>query len=75
MQVRMTMCAASAMILALVSAALQARSGPDTWVGDTRIDPKEVLRTLTSITLSVYCDQECRPTSGMVILDNLVFEK
>jgi hypothetical protein len=45
------------------------------WVGDTRIDPKEVLRKLTSITLSVYCDQECRPTSGMVIVDNLVFEK
>jgi hypothetical protein len=45
------------------------------WVGDTRIDPKEVLRKLTSITLSVYCDQECRPASGMVIVDNLVFEK
>jgi hypothetical protein len=44
------------------------------WVGDTRIDPKEVLRTLTSITLSVYWDQECRPTGGMVIVDNLVFE-
>jgi hypothetical protein len=45
------------------------------WVGDTRIDPKEVLKTLTAITLSVYCDQECRPARGMVIVDNLVFEK
>jgi hypothetical protein len=45
------------------------------WVGDTRIDPKEVLEKLTSITLSVYCEQQCRPASGMVIVDNLVFEK
>jgi hypothetical protein len=44
------------------------------WVGDTRIDPKEVLKKLTSITLSVYCEQQCRPASGMVIVDNLVFE-
>jgi hypothetical protein len=45
------------------------------WVGDTRIDPKDVLKKLTSITLAVYCEQECRPATGMVIVDNLVFEK
>jgi len=45
------------------------------WVTDTRIDPKEVLKKLTSITLSVYCEQVCRPASGMVIVDNVVFEK
>lgn len=45
------------------------------WVGDSRIDPKEILKKLTSITLSVYCEQVCRPAKGMVIVDNLVFEK
>src|SRR4051812_41635795 len=45
------------------------------WVGDTRIDPKQVVKKLTSITLSVYCEQVCRPANGMVILDSLVFEK
>jgi hypothetical protein len=45
------------------------------WVGDTRIDPRDILKNLTSITLSVYCEQECRPASGMVIVDNVVFEK
>jgi hypothetical protein len=33
-----------------------------------------VLRKLTSITLSVYCEQIC-PANGMVIVDNVVFEK
>ena len=45
------------------------------WVTDSRIDPKEILKKLTSITLSVYCEQNCRPYKGMVIVDNLVFEK
>ena len=53
---------------------LKAFSQPS-WVGDTRIDPKEILRKLTSITLAVYCEQTCRPAKGMVIVDNLVFEK
>ena len=44
------------------------------WVEGTRIDPRDVLQKLTSVTLSVFCD-DCRPTSGMVIVDNLVFEK
>jgi hypothetical protein len=44
------------------------------WVTDTRIDPKDVLKQLTSIAVSVYCD-ECRPMSGLLIVDNLVFEK
>jgi hypothetical protein len=44
------------------------------WVSDTRIDPKEVLKQLTSVTIAVYCD-DCRPTSGMVIVDNVVFER
>jgi hypothetical protein len=44
------------------------------WVSDTRTDPKEILKRLTSITFSVFCD-DCRPYKGMVILDNIVFEK
>jgi hypothetical protein len=44
------------------------------WVSDTRIDPKQVLKQLTSVTVAVFCD-DCRPTKGMVIVDNLVFEK
>jgi hypothetical protein len=45
------------------------------WVQDSRIDPKVVLKALTSITLSVYCEQVCRPDKGMVIVDNIAFEK
>lgn len=44
------------------------------WVTDTRIDPKDVLKNLTAVTVSAYCDQ-CRPTKGMLIVDNVVFEK
>lgn len=53
---------------------LKAFSQPS-WASDTRIDPKEVLKHLTSITVSVYCEQICRPDKGMVIVDNVVFEK
>jgi hypothetical protein len=44
------------------------------WVTDTRIDPKEVLKNLTAVTISAYCE-ECRPTKGMLVVDNIVFEK
>jgi hypothetical protein len=44
------------------------------WVTDTRIDPKEVLRKLTAVSFSAYCD-DCRPTKGMLVVDNVVFEK
>jgi hypothetical protein len=45
------------------------------WVQDSRIDPKEIFRKLTSLTFSVYCEQTCRPDKGMVIIDNVTFEK
>jgi hypothetical protein len=45
------------------------------WVQGTRIDPRQVLRNLTSVTFSVYCEQQCRPASGTVVIDNIVFEK
>ena len=44
------------------------------WVTDTRIDPKDVLKNLTAVSISAYCD-ECRPIKGMLVVDNVVFEK
>jgi len=43
------------------------------WVQE-HVDSKEVLRKLTAISISAYCDQ-CTPQQGMVLVDNLVFEK
>ena len=43
------------------------------WVQE-RIDSKEVMKKLTAISISVYCNQ-CTPQQGMVAVDNLVFEK
>ena len=39
-----------------------------------KVDTKEVLRKLTAISISAYCNQ-CTPASGMVLVDNLVFQK
>ena len=47
--------------------------GQPSWVQD-RVDTKEVLRKLTAISISAYCDQ-CTPKQGMVLVDNLVFQK
>ena len=43
------------------------------WVQD-RVDPKEVLKKLTAISISAYCEQ-CTPHNGMVLVDNVVFQK
>jgi hypothetical protein len=43
------------------------------WVQE-RVDSKEVLKKLTAISVSAYCNQ-CIPQQGMVLVDNLVFEK
>jgi hypothetical protein len=43
------------------------------WV-DVKIDPKKILQKLTALNISVYCEQ-CRPTEGMLIVDNVTFEK
>lgn len=53
-------------------ARLSSFSQPD-WVSDTRIDPSVILKQLTSVTVSVFCD-DCRPQSGTVVVDNIVFE-
>jgi len=38
-----------------------------------RVDPKEVLKKLTAISVSAYCEQ-CTPKNGMVLVDNIVFQ-
>ena len=43
------------------------------WVQD-KIDTKDVLRKLTAVSISVYCNQ-CTPQHGTVAVDNLVFQK
>ena len=43
------------------------------WV-EIKIDPKKILQKLTGLTISAYCDQ-CRPIDGMMIVDNVAFEK
>lgn len=43
------------------------------WVQD-RVDTKDVLKKLTAISISAYCDQ-CTPHNGMVLVDNVVFQR
>jgi len=47
--------------------------GQPSWVQE-RVDTKDVLRKLTAISVSAYCEQ-CTPRTGMVLVDNLVFQK
>ena len=42
---------------------------------DVRVDPKDVFRRLTSISLTAFCDQCEQSKQGMIIVDNIVFEK
>jgi hypothetical protein len=44
-----------------------------TWVED-HVDLKDVLKKLTSVQISVYCDQ-CTPINGMIVVDNVIFTK
>jgi len=43
------------------------------WVQD-KVDTKEVLRKLTAVSISAYCN-ECQPQRGTVVVDNLMFKK
>jgi hypothetical protein len=45
------------------------------WVTDRRVDPKDIFRKLTSINLTAFCDQCDLNRQGMVIVDNVLFEK
>ena len=42
---------------------------------NVRVDPKEIFKELTSISLTAFCDQCEMNKQGMVIVDNVVFEK
>jgi hypothetical protein len=46
--------------------------GQPSWA--EKVDTKEVLRKLTAISVSAYCNQ-CTAEHGMVLVDNLVFQK
>ncbi len=41
------------------------------WVQE-RVDSREVLKKLTAISISAYCEQ-CTPKNGMILVDNVVF--
>jgi hypothetical protein len=45
------------------------------WVKDTRIDPKDIFKKLTSVNLTAFCEQCELNQQGTVIVDNIVFEK
>ena len=43
------------------------------WV-ETRVGAKDVLKKLTAVSLTAYCER-CTPVRGTVVIDNIVFEK
>jgi hypothetical protein len=45
----------------------QPRYAPD------RVDAKEVLKKLTEVQISVYCEGGCSPINGTVVIDNVIF--
>jgi hypothetical protein len=45
------------------------------WMKETRIDPKQIFKALTSINLIAFCDQCQQNKDGMIIVDNVQFEK
>jgi hypothetical protein len=40
-----------------------------------RVDPKDIFKNLTSINLTAFCDQCQTNKQGMIIVDNMIFEK
>jgi hypothetical protein len=42
---------------------------------DIRVDPKDVFKKLTSISLTAFCDQCEANKEGVIVVDNIVFEK
>jgi hypothetical protein len=42
---------------------------------NVRVDPKDIFKNLTSINLTAFCDQCELNKQGMVIVDNMVFER
>jgi hypothetical protein len=42
---------------------------------DIRVDPKDVFKKLTSIAIVAFCDQCDANKQGIIVIDNIVFEK
>jgi hypothetical protein len=42
---------------------------------DIRVDPKDVFKRLTSIAITAFCDQCEANKQGMIVIDNVAFEK
>jgi hypothetical protein len=42
---------------------------------DVKVETKKILQKMTALQITAYCDQQCRPSQGMMIVDNVVFEK
>jgi hypothetical protein len=40
---------------------------------DERVDPRDVLKKLTSVTVTAFC-QPCTSVKGMVVIDNMIFQ-
>lgn len=51
---------------------LQALSQPG-WV-EIKVDPKKILQNLTQLNFTAFCEQ-CTPTEGLLVVDNVTFEK
>ena len=58
--------------LSTYEVALKALAQPP-WV-DIKQDPKKILQKLTAVSITAYCEG-CRPAEGMLIVDNVAFEK
>ena len=43
------------------------------WV-ETKVGPKDVLKKLTAVSLTAFCER-CTPMHGTVVVDNITFEK
>ena len=43
------------------------------WV-DVKMDPKKILQKLTAVSITAFCEP-CLPSEGMLIVDNVTFEK
>ncbi len=45
-----------------------------TWV-QTRVSAAEVLKKLTAVSITAFCDGGCTPVHGTVVIDDIVFQK
>lgn len=43
------------------------------WV-EIKVDPKKILQNLTQLNITAFCEQ-CTPTEGILVVDNVTFEK